>query len=161
MNASGEPRDESGEVGAAPSRDHRWTEIGRRHGELPAEEGLVRPTRSLVRVLYTSNPFYILGAGPGLRRAENLVRPWRTGRRVVAMAGSLAGYTLLLATTACVLIRLGRLWDDLRTLLLLIVMMFPGDRHELRRHAHRQPARGMQGCLVGLAFATARLTGRH
>ena len=41
-----------------------------------------------------------------------------------ALAIGLATYTLLLATTACFLIRVGHLWDDLRSLLLLIVMMF-------------------------------------
>ncbi len=44
--------------------------------------------------------------------------------RTWALWFGLAGYTLLLATTACFLIRVGKLWDDLRSLLLLIVMMF-------------------------------------
>ena len=37
---------------------------------------------------------------------------------------ALLGYTLLLATTACVLMRLGEVWDDVRTIMLLVVAMF-------------------------------------
>ena len=109
--------------------------------------GLVRPARGLVRLLYTSNPFYILSAdlvfvglrmsfGPGGPAAES----W-------ALAVSLAGYTLLLATTACVLIRLGRLWDDLRSLLLLIVMMFLAIAMSCDDTMAADPRRGSLGYL--------------
>lgn len=111
------------------------------------------PGWGLVRWLYTSNPFYILSADlvfVGLRMSFGRGGPaagsW-------ALAGSLAGYTLLLATTACFLIRLGRLWDDLRSLLLVIVIMFlaiamSGDDFLAVDHF-----RGAMGCAVGLAFA--------
>ncbi|MHB1555942.1 MAG: hypothetical protein ACYC61_00545 [Isosphaeraceae bacterium] len=108
-----------------------------------------------MRLLYTSNPFYILSADlvfAGLRMSFGRGGP---GAGSWALAGSLAGYTLLLATTACLLIRLGRLWDDLRTLLLVIVIMFlaiamSGDDFLAADHA-----RGALGSAVGLAFATS------
>ena len=139
---------------AATVRGCRWTEIGRRRAA-PVGVGLVRPARSLVRVLYTSNPFYILSADlvfAGLRISFGHGGP---AAESWALAGSLAGYTLLLATTACVLIRLGRLWDDLRTLLLLIVMMFLAIAMSCDDTLTGNPGRGIQGCLVGLAFAVA------
>jgi hypothetical protein len=74
--------------------------------------------------LYTSNPFYVISADPvfiGLRMSyDPSGKPFET----VALMVALLGYTLLLATTACLLIRLGRVWDDARTLLLLVVAMF-------------------------------------
>jgi hypothetical protein len=80
----------------------------------PGTVVLGRPARSLVRLLYTSNPFYILSADlvfVGLRMTFGAGGP---AAQSWALAISLAGYTLLLATTACLLIRLGKLWDDLR-----------------------------------------------
>ncbi len=41
-----------------------------------------------------------------------------------ALLLGLGGYTLLLASAACVLVRIGNVWDDVRTLLLLIVLVF-------------------------------------
>lgn len=133
-------------MGPSPGPDR--PEAGRR-GRRAARP----PGWGLVRLLYTSNPFYILSADlvfAGLRMSFGRGGPasgsW-------ALAGSLAGYTLLLATTACLLIRLGRLWDDLRSLLLVIVIMFlaiamSGDDFLAADHA-----RGVLGCAVGLAFA--------
>jgi hypothetical protein len=155
MNTSGELRHESGDLQA--STGPALLAGGDRPGcaRRPDGAGLARPARSLVRVLYTSNPFYILSAdlvfaglrmsfGPGGPAAES----W-------ALAGSLAGYTLLLAATACVLIRLGRLWDDLRTLLLLVVMMFLAIAMSCDDTMAADPRKGIAGCAAGLAFAVA------
>ena len=82
------------------------------------------PVKWLLRRAYTSNPFYVLSADLvfiGLRMSlDTSGRTFETG----ALMLSLLGYTLLLATTACLLIRLGNVWDDVRTLLLLVVAMF-------------------------------------
>jgi hypothetical protein len=83
----------------------------------------LQPERGLVRFVYSSNPFYILSADlvfVGLRISFGTGGP---ASRTWAHLLGLGGYTLLMATTACVLIRLGKLWDDLRSLVLLIVMM--------------------------------------
>lgn len=78
----------------------------------------------LLRRAYTSNPFYVLSADfvfIGLRMSlDTSGKTFETG----ALMLSLLGYTLLLATTACLLIRLGNVWDDARTILLLVVAMF-------------------------------------
>ncbi|SIO66367.1 hypothetical protein SAMN05444166_8056 [Singulisphaera sp. GP187] len=83
-----------------------------------------RGTRGLVFRLYTSNPFYVISADlvfVGLRMSFNT--EGQTFETWALMLG-LAGYTLLLAATACWLIRRGKVWDDARSLLLLVVMMF-------------------------------------
>ena len=41
-----------------------------------------------------------------------------------ALLFGMAGYTLLLAVTACLLVRFVGVWDDVRTVLLLVVLMF-------------------------------------
>jgi hypothetical protein len=76
-----------------------------------------------VRFLYTSNPFYLISAGlvfVGLRVSFD------TDDQAFNAAGlaiSLATYTALLAVTAGLIIRLGNVWDDARSLLLVVVLM--------------------------------------
>jgi hypothetical protein len=155
MSASGEPlRGGSGSgISTAPGSSGGGDRP--RSAQRPGGVGLVRPARGLVRVLYTSNPFYVLSADlvfVGLRMSFGSSGP---AAESWALAGSLSAYTLLLAATACVLIRLGRLWDDLRTLLLLIVMMFLAIAVSGDDTVAAAPRRGVLGCLVGLAFAVS------
>ena len=89
----------------------------------------------------------------GVCGSEDLVRLGRAGFLLVALAIGLATYTLLLATTACFLIRVGRLWDDLRSLLLLIVMMFLAMAMCFDDTMAADPRRGSLGYLGGFAFA--------
>ena len=82
------------------------------------------PGRGLVRCLYTNNPFYAISAALvfyGLRTSFNMAAPALHNGTLMS---ALAGYTLLLAGTAYLLIRLGRVWDDARSLFLLVVLMF-------------------------------------
>jgi hypothetical protein len=82
-------------------------------------------TRMLLRRISTSNPFYVLSAllvfvglrisfDPGSGRLD----------QTSALALGLVGYTLLLAVSAGMLVRLGNVWEDVRTLLLLVVFFF-------------------------------------
>jgi hypothetical protein len=103
--------------------------------------------------LYSSNPFYILSADlvfVGLRVSFGAGGP--AARSWALMAG-LAGYTLLLATTACFLIRMGRLWDDLRSLLLLVVIMFLAMATSGDDVLSADPRLGAAGCAGGFLFA--------
>src|SRR5947209_9741215 len=78
----------------------------------------------LLRRVCTKNPFYALSAGlflVGLRLSfgeqARAIDTW-------SLMSGLAAYTLLLAGTACLLVRFGNVWDDVRTVLLLVVLMF-------------------------------------
>jgi hypothetical protein len=80
----------------------------------------------LGRIVYTHNPFYVASAWmvfSGLRASfpvsSGSIDAW-------ALTLCLMGYTLLLSLTAFLVIRLGTVWDDARSLLLLIVLMFLG-----------------------------------
>ncbi len=116
-------------------------------------DGLVRPARGFVRFLYSSNPFYILSADlvfVGLKISFGSQGP---ASQTWALLFGLGGYTLLMAATACFLIRAGKLWDDLRSLLILIVMMFMTMAMSTDDTLAVNPAKGTLGCLGGLLFA--------
>jgi hypothetical protein len=120
----------------------------------PSEPPLcLRPARRLLRRLYTSNPFYVISAllvFVGLRMSlDTSGTTFETWGLMVA----LAGYTLLLATTACLLIRLGRIWDDLRTVVLLVVVMFLALSVTFDETLTGNPRLGVACNLVGLLFA--------
>lgn len=86
--------------------------------------GIVAGARGLVRLLYTHNPFYLISAWfvfTGLRISFN---PQGATFNTTALMLSLAAYMLLLAVTAWGLIRLGQVWQDVRSILLLILVMF-------------------------------------
>ena len=109
--------------------------------------------RGLVGLLYTSNPFYVLSADlvfVGLRMSfDTSGRSFETGALMLA----LTGYTLLLATTACLLIRLGKVWDDARTILLLMVAMFLAISVTFDEALAGNPMLGKACFVGGLIFA--------
>jgi hypothetical protein len=119
----------------------------------PVHVPFAQPARGLVRFLYSSNPFYVLSADlvfVGLRISFGSGGPapysW-------ALALGLAAYTLLLAGTACFLIRAGKLWDDLRSILLLIVMMFMALATSFDDTMAADPNKGTLGYIGGLIFS--------
>lgn len=111
--------------------------------------------RRLVRWLYSNNPFYVISAGLvflGLRSSFAPVgRPFESG---MLMLG-LASYAGLLAVTAWALIRLGQVWDDLRTVLLLVVLMFLAISVSFDYTLVAHPWLGRTYYLGGLVFAMA------
>ena len=115
-----------------------------------------RPAASrLVRALYTHNPFYVISADLvfiGLRMSFD---PSSQAFDTWALIASLAGYTLLLATTACLLVRFGRVWDDMRSVLLLVVMMFLAISLTIDDVLILHPRTGLALAVGGLAFALA------
>ena len=57
----------------------------------------------------------------------------------------MAGYTLLLAVTACLLVRFVGVWDDVRTVMLLVVLLFLATSVTFDEVVARDPGRG---CLL-------------
>jgi hypothetical protein len=101
----------------------------------------------------TSNPFYVLSAGLfllGLRLSFG-PQPDDTW----ALMSGLVGYTLLLAITACLLVRFAQVWDDVRTVLLLVVLMFLATSVTFDEVLVFDPVRGFVCYLAGLLFAAA------
>ncbi len=114
---------------------------------------LVNPARGFVRFLYSSNPFYILSADLVFVGLKMSFRAGGPAPRTWALLLGLAGYTLLLATTACFLIRVGKLWDDLRSLLILVVMMFMAMALCTDESVAANPVQGTVACVGGFFFA--------
>ncbi len=113
------------------------------------------PARRFLLRVCTNNPFYVLSAGlflVGLRLSfgsqAEAVHTW-------SLMGSLSGYTLLLAATASLLVRFGNVWDDVRTVLLLVVLMFLATSVTFDEVLFLDPVRGYTCCLGGLVLAVA------
>jgi hypothetical protein len=105
--------------------------------------------------LCTANPFYAISAVlvfVGLRASFDV------GAAVFpswSLLAALAGYTLLLAGMAVLLVRYGNVWDDIRTLLLLVVLMFLVISVAFDEILSREPREGVACCLGGLVFSSA------
>src|SRR3974390_819156 len=80
--------------------------------------------RQVARFCYTQNPFYLLsvafvlhstrlwyhqGAGP--------FNPW-------PLMGIICGYILLVAVVGFILVRFGKVWDDARSIFLILLLLF-------------------------------------
>jgi hypothetical protein len=109
--------------------------------------------RYIGRLLYSHNPFYCIsaflvlwGLGRSFHFEGSMPRP------ELLMSG-LAGYALLLAAVGCLLIRAGQLWEDIRTILLLIVVIFQAISMSFDEVLSTNLAVGRLYYLGGLAFA--------
>ncbi|MBI2826016.1 MAG: hypothetical protein HYX69_15130 [Planctomycetia bacterium] len=122
---------------------------------LPAPPGIGAETRDLFRLLYNHNPFYVVSA---LLVFSGL---WQSfGREpelfeAGALTLGLAAYALLLALTAWLIIRLGHVWDDARSLMLLIVLMFLAISVSVDPVLNAEGQPGRIFVWSGLAFAVA------
>src|SRR5215469_14944399 len=77
----------------------------------------------LVRFLYNHNPFYVISAALvlyGLRLSFLGGDAFQTRAMIIG----LMAFALILAGTAWLIIRLGSVWNDARTILLIIVLLF-------------------------------------
>ncbi|MGE3806035.1 MAG: hypothetical protein AB7K24_15300, partial [Gemmataceae bacterium] len=111
-------------------------------------------SRGLLAWICTSNPFYVLSA---LLFLAGLRLSFGAADEVEAYAlmSGLGGYTLLLAVTAFLLVRFARVWDDARTVLLLVVLMFLATSVTVDEFLVQSPSRGQLLSLAGLSFAIA------
>lgn len=83
------------------------------------------PRPSFVRWLYTHNPFYAISAALMLFAVRASYGELQIGSiNCWLMMGVLAGYTLLLAGIGVCIVRLGKVWEDARSILLLLLLLF-------------------------------------
>lgn len=109
--------------------------------------------RGFVRFLYCSNPFYVISAALIL---WGLYQSFDAAEGVVeslTLMSSLWGYTLVLAAAAVFLIRWGRVWDDVRTILLMMVLMFLAGTVTFDRTVMTNYPLGRAYAFVGLGLA--------
>lgn len=89
--------------------------------------------KKLVDFLYVHNPFYLISAGLFVYGLKSLLRPgsspilFQQGSvgyiEPWGLLASLAGITLLMTVTAILIVRLGRVWEDARSLILIVLLM--------------------------------------
>src|SRR6202022_1302471 len=113
-----------------------------------------------IRWICTTNPFYVLSAGlflaglwisfGGQGQDDNI-----EAEETWALMAWLAGYTLLLVGTAYLLVRFAKVWDDARTVLLLVVLMFLATSVTFDKVLVETPGRGVACNLMGLGLAIA------
>lgn len=135
--------------------------------EIPADAFVVEPAtpkksrtvegdmKLLARWLYTNNPFYVVSAAlmfVGLRMSfDTGGQAFQTG----ALMAGLTVYTLVLAVTAWLLIRYGDLWQDVRTLLVLVVLLLLAMSVSFDRSLVETAELRIPLALGGLVFAVA------
>ncbi|HEX3869846.1 MAG TPA: hypothetical protein VHV77_05400, partial [Pirellulales bacterium] len=71
----------------------------------------------------THNPFYAVSAALVFAGLRISFGPEGHSQHLWGLAAGVAGYALLLTVTSILLVRLGQVWDDVRSLLLIIVLM--------------------------------------
>jgi hypothetical protein len=110
-------------------------------------------SRGMMRWICTSNPFYVLsallvclGLWVSFGAQTETYQTW-------ALLLGMVGYTLLLAVTACLLVRFIGIWDDVRTVLLLVVLMFLATSVTFDDVLARDSILGINCYLGGLFFA--------
>ena len=78
----------------------------------------------LLKLAYTQNPFYLVGTFLVLFGLQQCLGSEPNLAASGLLVSLLALYTVLLAAIAVVIIRYGRVWEDARTILLIIVLLF-------------------------------------
>lgn len=121
--------------------------------ELPAPVER-RAERSLLGWIATSNPFYAISAALFLFGLRMSFAQHQRELDAWALMGGLAGYTLLLAGAAFVLVRFARVWNDVRTVLLLVVLMFLATSVTFDELLVLNPDRGRWYFVAGLFFSS-------
>jgi hypothetical protein len=120
---------------------------------VPSAPPANRTGRGLIRWVCTNNPFYVLSAGLFLAGLWISFGGQTEEVQTWALMSGLAGYTLLLAVTAFLLVRFANVWDDMRTVLLLVVLMFLATSVTFDEVLVFHPERGFACYLGGLLFA--------
>jgi hypothetical protein len=111
--------------------------------------------RTLLGWVATGNPLYVVSAGLFLFGLRVSFAPHDPDAGSWLLMAGLGGYTLLLAAAALLLVRFAGVWDDVRTVLLLVVLMFLATSVTFDDLLVADPARGALVNVLGLGFAAA------
>ena len=114
-----------------------------------------RVVRGVARSIYTYNPLYAASACFVLFGLHRMLRPDGNPYYSWYLLAALGAYALLLAATAVAVVRLGKVWDDARTLLLTVVLLLVVMSGSFDRFVLRTPGTGRLVMLVSFVFAAA------
>ena len=109
--------------------------------------------RQVSRFLYTQNPFYLLSVAFVLystrlwyREGAGPFNPW-------PLMGIICGYIVLAAAVGFVLVRFGKVWDDARSIFLILLLLFIELSLTFDSVLVSQPATGRALLAIGLSLA--------
>jgi hypothetical protein len=95
------------------------------YGPFPADLSPRAPNRTLGSLLYNHNPFYVISAVLMLYAVRSLYGELEIGSiNCWIMMGVLAGYTALLAGIGVLIVRWGRVWEDARSIFVVVLLLF-------------------------------------
>lgn len=111
--------------------------------------------RSVLSYLYNHNPFYVISAVLMLFAVRSAYGTIEIGTiNCWVMMGVLAGYTLLLAGIGVLIVRWGKVWEDARSILLLLLLLFLGVSVSMDDLFSRiSPDQGMTLMIAGFLFS--------
>ena len=80
----------------------------------------------LIRLVYNHNPFYLISACLVLYGARTSISSGHSdvGSDLWSLATILAGCTVVMAITAFLIVRFGRVWYDARSIFMVLLLMF-------------------------------------
>jgi len=112
----------------------------------------------ICRTLYTHNPFYLISACLILAGLNATFRASAETANAWTLMGVLAGYTAVMALAGFVIVRAGKVWEDGRGILLVVVLLFLATSVSFDEIINREAAagRGSAGIWLlccGFAFA--------
>jgi hypothetical protein len=109
---------------------------------------------SLVRVLYNHNPFYLISAACIIYTLKLAFRPGEVAYiDPWALMASIGGYTLLMAVTGFLIIKLGHVWEDARSIFLVLQLLFLATSVTFDELLNLNPAEGQSLIVCGFSLA--------
>ena len=116
----------------------------------PAPSGLFR---QVARFLYTQNPFYLLSVAFVLHSTRLWYRQGAVPFDPWPLMGIICGYIVVVAAVGFVLVRFGKVWDDARSIFLILLLLFIELSLTFDGVLVSQPATGRILLAIGLTLA--------
>lgn len=124
------------------------------HGDIPQSTSSSKPAGfKIARLLCYQNPFYLISAAIVLYGFSAAVTPAEIGNQTWALAGLFAGYTTLLALSAWAIVKFGKVWDDARSILMVLLLLFLALSSSVDFLCIKDPQTALALALAGFGFS--------
>ena len=107
-----------------------------------------------VKLIYNHNPFYLISAGLVLYGIQTTFQD--NGQTAMApwlLASVLSGFITILALTGYLIVRLGRVWDDARSIFMVILLLFFALSVSFDSHCLTSPSTAFLMLSLGFCFS--------